>query len=139
MKTLSALVLLLAVAGCSMPASDQPAAPNRMGRFIGLIGNCGCSDISSSRILAEYPRAVAGRYSDADIKAMHGYVDVGASERYDNQMVICRSVCAQTCMVNSVVKPLGGRLLGDGGTCAVTERDLHLTEGVMRDGGIRLR
>ncbi|MGE5476266.1 MAG: hypothetical protein ACM3Q1_06400 [Bacteroidales bacterium] len=123
------------LSACSMlPPADQPAAPNRMGRFVGLIGNCGCSDISPDRILAEYPRALAGIYSDADIKSMHGYVDVGASERYDNQLVICRSACSQTCMVNSVVKPLGGQLSGDGATCPVTERGLHLTEGTRSSG-----
>ncbi|MGE5517034.1 MAG: hypothetical protein ACM31D_14585 [Bacteroidota bacterium] len=135
MRVLLALVLALAVTGCSLPPPDQPAAPNRIGRFIGLIGNCGCSDVSSDRLLAEYPRAVAGRYSEAEIKSMHGYVDVGASERYDNQVVICRSACSQTCMVNSVVAPLGGKLTGDGSTCPVTERDLHLTEGVRSNSG----
>lgn len=129
-RPLAVLLFALAVAGCSLPPPDQPAAPNRVGRFIGLIGNCGCSDIGPDRIVAEYPRAMAGRYSDADIKAMHGYVDVGASERYDNQILICREACAQTCMVNTVVLPLGGRPAGDGRACPITERDLHLTEGL---------
>lgn len=129
-RPLLAVLMVLSVTACSLPPPDQPAAPNRMGRFLGLIANCGCSDISRERMLAEYPRAVAGRYGDADIKAMHGYVDVGATEQYDNQIVICRAACSQTCMVNSVAAPLGGRLSGDGRTCPVTERDLHLTEGV---------
>lgn len=132
----AALVLAFSLAGCSLlPPPDQPASPNRIGRFMGLIANCGCSDISTDRMLVEYPRAVAGRYSPAEIKAMHGYIDVGAAEKYDNQLVICREACAQTCMVNSVAKPLGGRLSGDGGTCPITERDLHLTEGHYSTGG----
>ncbi|HLO76044.1 MAG TPA: hypothetical protein VK196_06265 [Magnetospirillum sp.] len=129
------VVLALALTSCAIPPADQPAAPNRMGRFMGLIANCGCSDIGAERMLAEYPRAVAGLYSEADVKAMHGYVDVGASEKYDNQIVICRSACSQTCMVNSVAKPLGGRLSGDGRTCLVSERDLHLTEGIRNNTG----
>lgn len=139
MRAIVSLVLALAVAGCSFPAPDQPAAPNRIGRFMGLIANCGCSDISADRMLAEYPRAVAGRYSEADIKAMHGYIDVGAYEKFDNQIVICREACSQTCMVNSVAQPLGGRLSGDGRSCPITERDLHLTEGLRNNtgGGIR--
>lgn len=135
MCRLIAVAAVFLVAACSFPPPDQPAAANRMGRFIGLIGNCGCSDISADRLLVEYPRAVAGRYNDADIKTMHGYADVGASEHYDNQIVICREVCAQTCMVNSVVAPLGGKLSGDGRTCPVTERDLHLTEGIRNNTG----
>lgn len=134
MRALVSFVLAATLVACSFPAADQPAAPNRIGRFMGLIANCGCSDVSAQRMLTDYPRAVAGRYSPADIKAMHGYIDVGASERYDNQIVICREACAQTCMVNSVVQPLGGRLSGDGATCPITERDLHLTEGI-RDSG----
>lgn len=134
-RPLAAAILLLSVSACSLPPPDQPAAPNRMGRFMGLIANCGCSDISPERMLADYPRAVAGRYGDADIKAMHGYVDVGAYEKFDNQVVICRAACSQTCMVNSVAAPLGGRLSGDGRSCPVTERDLHLTEGIHDSGG----
>lgn len=134
-RALSALLLALALAACALPAADQPAAPNRIGRFMGLIANCGCSDIGRDRMLAEYPRSVAGRYSDAEIKAMHGYVDVGAYETWDNQVLICREACSQTCMVNTIVQPLGGRLSGDGTTCAVTERDLHLTEGLKAGGG----
>lgn len=129
------VLAILALAGCTLPPPDQPAAPNRMGRFLGLVANCGCSDIGADRMLAEYPRAVAGRYSDAEIKAMHGYVDVGATEKYDNQIVICQSACSQTCMVNSVAQPLGGKLLGDGRSCLVSERDLHLTEGIRNNTG----
>lgn len=129
LRPVAVLLAGLMLSSCALPPPDQPAAPNRMGRFMGLIANCGCSDISESRILADYPKAVAGRYSEAEIKAMHGYVDVGVSEKFDNQIEICAEACAQTCMVNSVAKPLGGRLSGDGDTCLVSERDLHLTEG----------
>lgn len=135
MKWLRPVILALALASCAVPAADQPAAPNRMGRFIGLVANCGCSDIGRERMLSDYPRAVADRYSEADVKAMHGYADVGAYEKYDNQIVICREACAQTCMVNSVVQPLGGRLSGDGRSCLVSERNLHLTEGTRNNTG----
>lgn len=135
LRRLFALMAALVVASCSLlPPPDQPAAPNRIGRFIGLIANCGCSDIGPERMLVEYPRAVADRYSAAEIKSMHGYVDVGAYERYANQIVICRAACSNTCMVNSVVAPLGGKLAGDGRSCPITERDLHLTEGVTSSG-----
>ncbi|MBC7951127.1 MAG: hypothetical protein H7Z12_04795 [Rhodospirillaceae bacterium] len=134
MKALSILALAAFLSSCTLPSADQPASPNRMGRFLGLVASCGCSDITPQRMLAEYPRAVAGLYSDAEIKAMHGYVDVGASERHDNQIEICASACAQTCMVNAVAKPLGGRLRGDGATCLVNERDLHLGTGRYGDG-----
>lgn len=129
------LMLAALLSGCTLPPPDQPASPNRMGRFLGLVANCGCSDIGPDRMLTDYGRALTGRYSAADIKSMHGYVDVGASEKYDNQMVICAEACSQTCMVNSVVLPLGGKPVGDGQSCPVTERDLHLTEGVRNDGG----
>lgn len=97
---------------------------------MGLVARCGCSDITTDRMLAEYPRVVSGRYSEADIKAMHGFVDVGVSENYDNQIEICAEACSQTCMVNSVAQPLGGKSSGDGASCLVSERDLHLTEGL---------
>lgn len=129
------LTCALVLASCSLPPPDQPAAPNRMGRFLGLAANCGCSDIGRERMLAEYPRAVANRYTDAQIKDMRGYVDVGAYEKYDNQVLICREACSQTCMVNSVAAPLGGRLSGDGASCLVSERDLHLTEGTRNNTG----
>lgn len=123
------LLAVLLLTGCTLPPPDQPAAPNRMGRFLGLVANCGCAAIDGDRMLAQYGRAVAGRYSEAEIKAMHGYVDLGTTERFDNQMEICAEICSQTCMVNSVAAPLGGRLGGDGSSCLVSERDLHLTEG----------
>lgn len=125
------IVALVAVtlAGCALPPPDRPAHPVRMGRFLGLVANCGCSDISPGRMLAEYPRAVAGRYSEADIAAMKGYVDAGASERYDNQIEICKEACSQRCMVNAVAQPLGGKLNPGTPACLVSERDLHLTVG----------
>lgn len=133
-RTVLAALAALSLASCTLPPPDQPAAPNRMGRFLGLVAHCGCSDIDVDRMLAEYPRAVAGRYSQAEIKSMHGYVDVAITESYDNQIIICAEVCSQTCMVNSVAAPLGGRLLGDGASCLVSERDLHLTPGITSNG-----
>lgn len=124
------LVSVLTLGACTLPPPDQPASPNRMGRFLGLVANCGCSNIDGDRMLEQYGRAVSGRYSEAEIKAMHGYVDLGTVEHFDNQLLICAEVCSQTCMVNSVAAPLGGRLGGDGTTCLVSERDLHLTEGI---------
>jgi hypothetical protein len=134
-RPLAPLLVLALLSSCTLPPPDQPAAPNRMGRFLGLVANCGCSDISRDRMLAEYPRAVADRYSEAEITSMRGYVDLAITERYDNQMEICLAACANTCMVNAVAKPLGGRLSGDGGSCLVSERDLHLTEGRRSNGG----
>lgn len=125
----AALLLVLAVSGCALPPPDQPAHPYRMGRFLGLVANCGCSDITPDRMLAEYPRAVAGRYSEAEVATMRGHVDVAASERYDNQMEICAATCAQRCMVNAVAEPLGGRITPGVPACLVSERDLHLPTG----------
>lgn len=135
MAWLRPLILAIALSSCTLPPPDQPAAPNRMGRFLGLVANCGCSDISPDRMLAEYPRAVSDRYSEAEIKAMHGYVDLAVTEHFDNQIEICAAACGNSCMVNAVAKPLGGRLRGDGQTCLVSERDLHLTEGRRSNGG----
>jgi len=100
-----------------------------MGRFVGLVANCGCSDISREQAVAEYLKALGGRYSEADAAAMKGYVADGAFERYDNQIEICRETCGQACMVNAVAGPMGGRLVPDVPACPVTERDLHLTPG----------
>jgi hypothetical protein len=120
--------LVLLVAACALPPADSPPDISRMGRFLGLVARCSCSDISPQRMLAEYPKALGGRYSDAQIKAMHGYVDLAEYEQWDNQIEICAEVCGQRCMVESVVLPLAGRSTG-AEPCAVTERDLHLTEG----------
>jgi len=125
----SILILAALLSACALPPADKPASPNRVGRFMGLVANCGCADITRDRMLAEYPRAVSGQYSEADITRMRGYVDLGAHEKWDNQIHICAEACAQTCMVNAIAKPLGGRLRGDGATCLVSERDLHLTDG----------
>lgn len=122
---LGILVLLTACA----PSPDRPASPERLGRFMGLVAQCGCSDVTPSRMMAEYGRAVAGRYSEADLRRMKAFVELGATERFTNQIPICAEVCGQTCQVNAVVKPLGGRLLGDDSTCSVGDRDLHLTTG----------
>jgi hypothetical protein len=128
----SLIIATLLLAGCALPPADQPASPNRMGRFLGLVSNCGCSDVSESRMLAEYSQAVAGRYSDAEIKAMHGYVDMALSEHFDNQIEICKQACSQSCMVNDVAGRLGGRTIAGAGSCLPSERDLHLTEGYWR-------
>jgi hypothetical protein len=131
----SALLMSVTIlASCTLPPPNQPAAPNRIGRFLGLVANCGCSDITGDRMLAEYPRAVAGLYSEAEIKAMHGYVDLATGEHYDNQLEICLAACSNTCMVNAAAKPLGGKLSGDGKSCLISERNLHLTEGRYNGG-----
>lgn len=128
-QIITATLAALSLFGCTLPPADQPAHPNRMGRFLGLVASCGCSDITPDRMLAEYPRAVAGRYSEADIRAMRGYVELGAYERFDNQLEICKEACSQTCMVNAVAAPLGGRTNAGVQACLVSERDLHLTTG----------
>ncbi|MGE4279833.1 MAG: hypothetical protein AB7G62_09625 [Magnetospirillum sp.] len=130
MRRLMALGVVAFLAGCALPPPDQPASVNRMGRFLGLVSHCGCSDIDADRMLAEYPKAVA-HYSTADIKAMKGYVDVGLSENFDNQIEICTEACSQSCMVNAVAQPLGGKTIPGTAACLVNERDLHLTEGRM--------
>ena len=123
--------LCLVLAGCALPPPDQPAHPSRMGRFLGLVSRCGCSDITPTRMLDDYAKAAAGHYSDAQIKSMHGYVDAALAENYDNQLEICGEVCGQSCMVNAVAAPMGGRRIQGAGACLVSERDLHLTVGRM--------
>ncbi|RAU20693.1 hypothetical protein CU669_17285 [Paramagnetospirillum kuznetsovii] len=122
------ILCLLALGGCMLPSADQPAHFARMGRFMGLIANCGCSDISVDRMRADFGQALGGRYSAAEIKAMKGYVDLGAAEQWQNMPLVCGEVCSQRCMVQSVVEPLGGRGMGEK-ACLVNERDLHLTDG----------
>lgn len=123
---------LFALAGCALPPADQPAYFSRMGRFVGLVANCGCSDVSVERVRADYSLALGGRYGAEEIKAMKGYVDLGATERWENQMIVCAEVCSQRCMVQSVVEPLKGRGTGEP-ACLVSERDLHLTDGSRMD------
>ena len=123
------LSLPVILAGCATPPPDQPAYFSRMGRFMGLVANCGCSDISVDRMRSDYAKALGGRYSDADIKAMKGYVDQAAAERWDNMPTVCAEVCSQRCMVQAVVEPLGGHGTGEA-ACLVSERDLHLTDGM---------
>jgi hypothetical protein len=122
------LLLGLLLAGCAYSSADEPAYFSRMGRFAGLVAGCGCSDVSVERMKAEYPKALGGRYSEAEVKAMKGYVGIGASEKWQNSMQVCAEICSQRCMVQAVVEPLGGRGTGVA-PCLVSERDLHLTEG----------
>ena len=122
------LLIVLLLAGCAYPSADEPAYFSRMGRFVGLVAGCGCSDISVERMKAEYPKALGGRYSEAEVKAMKGYVEIGASEKWQNSLQVCAEVCGQRCMVQAVVEPLGGRGTGVA-SCLVSERDLHLTDG----------
>jgi hypothetical protein len=127
-----ALFVLLSLAGCILPPPDQPAHYIRMGRFLGLVANCGCSDITPERMLAEYRVALGGRYPDAEVTAMRGYVDLAATEQWQNRTLVCAEICSQKCMVQAVVEPLGGRGTG-GPACLVSERDLHLTDGANVD------
>lgn len=126
-RSVAVLPLILALAGCA--AADTPASPERLGRFIGLVAQCGCSDVSLDRMLAEYPHALAGRYSPSEIGHLRGFIQVGGTENFSNQVPICAEVCSQTCAVNAVVLPLGGRSVGDGSACMLTERGLNLTPG----------
>ncbi len=135
MKRLQVVVALaLAVGGCSLPPPDQPAYYTRMGRFLGLVANCGCSNITPERMIAEYPKALGGRYSEAEVKGMKGYVELGTQERWDNQQSICADACMQPCMVNAVAAPLGGRTVPGVAACLVSERNLHLEEPFHSDG-----
>jgi hypothetical protein len=119
--------LLLPLAGCVLPPADQPADPARFGRFAGLIGRCGCTDLGADQVTARIDRLVAGRPA-GEARIVGSYARLGAEESWDNQMEICAEVCAQRCMVAAVAGPLGaaGPLAAP---CPVTERDLHLTEG----------
>lgn len=128
-RTIILLPLALALGACTLPPPDQPAWYGRMGRFMGLVSQCGCSDIPAERMLADYPQALGGRYSPAEVKAMRGYIDAALAENFDNQMEICAEVCGQKCMVNAVAEPLGGRTYPGVAACLVSERDLHLTTG----------
>jgi len=123
-------VLMLAVlllAACALPPSDEPAHFNRMARFMGLVAHCGCSDISTERMLLDYPKVVQGHYPEKEISSMRAYVELAVAERQDNLAVICAEVCSQRCMVQSVVEPLGGRRVSET-ACLVSDRDLHLTD-----------
>ncbi len=123
------LGVALVLAGCgSFTRPDAPAHPSRMGRFLGLVSSCGCAKISPSRMQAEFPKAVQGRYSPADIEAMRGWVAFGLTEHYDNGTEICAEACSQHCAVESVAKALGA---GTGGAaCPITEGNLKLTPGL---------
>jgi hypothetical protein len=122
-----ALGLPLLLPGC-LPPPEQPAWYGRMGRFLGLVANCGCSDISPDKMISDYSKALGGRYSDEDARAMHGYVLQAATEMWENRIEVCSEVCSQQCMVETVVRPLGGRSTGIA-PCPVSEIDLHLTDG----------
>jgi len=125
-RALSLLILLPLLAACSLPPEDQPAYYGKMGRFLGLVANCRCSDITPERMIAEYPKALGGRYTEAEIKGMKGYVELGANEAWDNQASICADACMQPCMVNAVAEPLGGQTVPGVKACLVSERHLHL-------------
>lgn len=118
----------LALGGCAALPADAPAHFSRMGRFMGLTANCGCAGVPAERMIAAYADVVKGTHSPEEIRAMGGYVRLGAEESWDNMPVVCAEVCSQRCMVQTVSAPLGGR---DQGVppCPVTERDLHLTDG----------
>jgi hypothetical protein len=123
----AAAALICLLCAC-VPPPDQPAYHARMGRFMGLIANCGCSDITPDRMVAEYRKALGERYPASAVAAMEGYVKLGATEIWDNMTQVCAEVCAQRCMVQAVVEPLGGHGMGEK-PCLVSERDLHLTDG----------
>lgn len=129
-----ALFSLLSLAACALPPPEQPAQYTRMGRFMGLVANCACTDITPERMQADYAKVVAGRYSEAEIAAMAGYVALGVGEKWQNLIQICAEICSQTCMVRAVTEPLGGHG-ADGPACLVSERDLHLTDGQQIDTG----
>ncbi len=126
------IISLVVLGGCALPPADQPAYYSRMGRFVGLVANCGCSDISVERISADYPLALGGRYAAAEVVAMKGYVELGATERWSNHIAICAEICSQRCMVQAVVEPLKGKGNGEA-ACLVSERDLHLPNSVHMD------
>jgi hypothetical protein len=131
---INVLLVALTLGGCALlPPPDQPAYHARMGRFLGLVARCSCSDIAPDRMVADYAKALGGRYGDSEIRSMKGYVADGAFERYDNQIEICAEVCGQSCMVNAVAAPLGGRTKPGVEACLVSERDLHLTVGRFGD------
>ncbi len=127
MKYLATALLLCLLAACVAPP-DQPAHYARMGRFMGLVANCGCSDVGPEKMIADYRKALGDRYSAKEVAAMEGYVKLGAGEAWGNMTQVCAEVCGQRCMVQAVVEPLGGRSMGEK-SCFVSERDLHLTDG----------
>jgi hypothetical protein len=121
------VVIAMMLAACA--GADRPASPERLGRFAGLVARCGCSDVTVPRMLADYPPSLAGRYAADDLRRLRGFIEMGGSENFSNQVPICAEVCSQTCAVNAVVLPLGGRPAGDGAACAISEGRLNLTTG----------
>ena len=120
------LCLILAIGAAE--AAEQPASVNSIGRFLGLVASCGCSDVSPERMVADYAHVLGSNYSAAEIKAMKGYVELGADEHWDNQASICAGVCIRRCMVNAAVAPLGGRTTPGVDACPISERDMDLEE-----------
>ena len=128
LRVLVGLTVFLVLAVGTAEATDQPAPINRIGRFLGLVASCGCSDISPERMIADYAQVLGNNYSAAEVKAMKGYVELGADEHWDNQASICAGVCIRRCMVNAAVAPLGGRLSPGIESCPISERDMDLEE-----------
>lgn len=133
MRAIFAAALLCLLAAC-VPPPDQPAHYGRMGRFMGLVANCGCSGIGPDQMVAQYRKALGDLYSPKDVAAMEGYVKLGAGEAWTNMTQVCAEVCSQRCMVQAVVEPLGAPSAGPP-PCLVSERDLHLTDGTQINTG----
>lgn len=127
---LALAVAVMALGGCTSP--DEPAYFSRMGRFMGLVANCGCSDIPPAKMVSDYRKAVEGRYSEKDIVAMKGYVEAASTENWDNEPQVCAEICSQRCMVTAVAEPLGGKGTGEP-ACLVNERDLRTPAGAKVD------
>ncbi|MGE5475726.1 MAG: hypothetical protein ACM3Q1_03665, partial [Bacteroidales bacterium] len=79
-----AAVIVLTLAACA--GADRPASPERLGRFAGLVARCGCSDVTVLRMLADYPPSLAGRYSPDDVRRLRGFIEMGGSENFSNQV-----------------------------------------------------
>lgn len=120
------VLALFLVAACA-PLADQKPDPSRMGRFLGLLANCGCAGITPERMVADYPLAVRDRYSETEIRAMRGSVELGTEEHWMNQYSICADACSTPCMVNAVAIPMGGRVVPGVAACPVTDFNLHLS------------
>jgi hypothetical protein len=97
-RGLTACLVVLALTGVPQARAgddgDKPPSPQKLGRFLGFVINCGCVKGDPDSIAAIFHALFKETYGESFADGMDGAMQLAMGEMYDNQVTLCARVCS---------------------------------------------